>query len=122
MSRILIVEDEQDLAVGLAVLMLVWAIKNLSEAVSVVAVLVVPLFWAYLLAVLLLVEWAILRWTKYAFPCLPFVPDRWSGHRTSLIVLVAFVGIVTLFREGAFAPGCMLEFNWYTAHTKPQAA
>jgi hypothetical protein len=103
------------LAGALALLMVIWLITVLEGRVHWIVFLMAPVFWAYFLGALLLIEWAVLRILKKGAPALPFVPAGWSGRRTTLIVMIVFVALVTVVREGALAPEFALNFNWYTA-------
>lgn len=81
------------------------------------------IFWAYAVATVFLIEWAVLHVRARKSPAIPFLPSRFAGSRGLLIAMLTLVGIVTLLREGALAPDVVLTFNQYTtqSHTNHQS-
>lgn len=45
----------------------------------------------------------------------PLVPERWATERRTYLVLGGVVAVVTLLREGAFAPALTLNYDVYQA-------
>lgn len=105
----------QMLAGGLSVALLLACVAGAgSAALAPMALVFVPVFWIYLVSIVLLVEWALLA-RRRSHPELPIGPPAWNGRRGTLYVLVAIVVVVTLLREGAFAPRFTYVFNRYTS-------
>jgi len=107
-------------AVALGLLMVVFLLN--AGLTSFLLVPMVVVLWAYLVAVFLLVEWAVLRVGDRGSPVrrhpeLPLLPARWQGGRAALAVLVALVVVVTLSREGAFGDSLALGFWWTSSQT-----
>lgn len=70
------------------------------------------LFWAYLVSVVFLVEWAALHTRMRKAPAIPLL-SRVAGRRALLIGLCVYVAAFTLAREGAFSPHFVLTVNQY---------
>ena len=90
-------------------------VAGTAAAIDPIALLFMAIFWLYFVCGALLIEWAILR-RSGRHPELPFGPPAWSGQRWTLRVLVGFVVLVTLLREGAFAPDLTYDINLQTSH------
>jgi hypothetical protein len=95
-------------------LLLLWLLVAGGAAIDPIALLFMAIFWLYLVCIALLIEWAVL-WRRGRHPELPFGPPAWSGQRWTLRVLAGFVALVTLLREGAFAPDLTYDINLQTS-------
>ncbi len=96
-------------------LVLLWLLVAGAAAIDPLALPFLAIFWLYLVCIALLIEWAALR-GRGQHPELPFGPPAWSGQRWTLRALIGFVALVTLLREGAFAPGLTYDINLQTSH------
>lgn len=79
----------------------IWLVR--AAALGVAALLLTPvavLFWFYVVAIVILVEWAVLRLRKRGVPAIPGVPARFLGTRPLLVTLCVYVALMTMAREG----------------------
>lgn len=104
-------------AIVLAIFCIVF---HISIGFSIPTIPIVVIFWLYLLALVIIAEWAMLRLFRKGVPSLPFKLERWSGRPIVLGILIVFVMLVTIVREGALAPAFTYNVNWYRAHHNTQ--
>lgn len=81
----------------------IWLVR--AAALGVAALLLTPvavLFWFYVVAIVILIEWAVLRLQRRGVPAIPGVPARFLGTQPLLVTLCMYVALMTIAREGAF--------------------
>jgi hypothetical protein len=104
------------IAIALALVALAFVVDLVARGIfgpwTPLAVLVV---WSYPLAAIFLVEWAWGRLHHRGVPAIPGLSDATCRRRGPWIALAGWVLLVTLAREGAFAPGFVLGVNWWNA-------
>ena len=70
---------------------------------SLFGVPVAALFSAYVVAIVILVEWAFLHLWARKVPHVPLLPRRLAGRKSVLVGLCLYLAFITLAREGAFS-------------------
>lgn len=78
--------------------------------------LLAPLYALYVTAVLLLCAAAMARLRGRSLLPLPLLSERWRSHPRSYLVLTALVVLLTLLREGAFAPDVVANYDVFQAN------